>query len=47
MALTVLLTAQPTTAAAIARTLEREGYQLSEDLAAFAKRVGRRLAVPA
>jgi hypothetical protein len=35
---TVLPTAQPTTAAAIARTLEREGYQLSEDFAAFAKK---------
>ena len=44
---TQLSAAQPRTAAAIVRTLEREGYQLSEDLAVFTRRAGRRLAVPA
>jgi hypothetical protein len=43
----VLTTAQPRTAAAVVRTLEREGYQLSEDLVAFTRRAGRGLAVPA
>jgi hypothetical protein len=43
----VLTTAQPRTAAAVVRTLEREGYQLSEDLVALTRRAGRRLAVPA
>jgi hypothetical protein len=40
----VLTTAQPRTAAAVVRTLEREGYQLSEDLVALTRRAGRRLA---
>jgi hypothetical protein len=44
---TQLSAAQPRTAIAIVRTLEREGYQLSEDLAIFTGRAGRRLAVPA
>jgi hypothetical protein len=43
----VLTTAQPRTAAAVVRTLEREAYQLSEDLVALTRRAGRRLAVPA
>jgi hypothetical protein len=44
---TALPTARPTTAAAIMRAIEREGYQLSEDLVALTRRAGRRLAVPA
>jgi hypothetical protein len=44
---TVLPTPQPTTAAAIVRTIERERYECSEDLAAFMRRVGRRPAIPA
>jgi hypothetical protein len=44
---TQLSAAQPRTASAIVRTLKREGYQLSEDLAVFTGRAGRRLAVPA
>jgi hypothetical protein len=43
---TVLSAAQPRTAAAIVHTIESEGYQLSEDLAAFTKRAGRALPVP-
>ena len=43
---TVLSAPEPRTAAAIVRTLEREGYQLSEDLAAFTRRAGRALPVP-
>jgi hypothetical protein len=42
----VLTTAQPRTAAAVGRTLERDGYQLSEELAALTRRAGRRLPVP-
>jgi hypothetical protein len=44
---TVLPTAQPTTAAAIVRTIEREGCELSEGLAVFMRRVGRRPVIPA
>jgi hypothetical protein len=44
---TVLPTAQLATAAAIVRTIEREGCELSEDLAALVRRVGRRPAIPA
>ena len=43
---TVLSTAQPRTAAAIVRTIESEGYQLSKDLAAFTRRAGRALPFP-
>jgi hypothetical protein len=43
----VLTTAQPRTAAAITRAIEREGRELSEDLAALTRRVGRRPAIPA
>jgi hypothetical protein len=43
----VLSTARPTTAAAIVRNLEREGSELSGDVAAFVRRVGRRPAIPA
>jgi hypothetical protein len=44
---TVLPTTRPTTAAAITRAIEREGCELSEDLAALTRRVGRRPAIPA
>jgi hypothetical protein len=43
----VLPTTRPTTAAAITRAIEREGCELSEDLAALTRRVGRRPAIPA
>jgi hypothetical protein len=43
---TVLPTAEPRTAATIVRTIEREGYQLSEDLATFPRRGGRALPFP-
>jgi hypothetical protein len=43
----VLPAAQPRTAAAVVRTLERAGYQLSEELLALTRRAGRHLAVPA
>jgi hypothetical protein len=39
----VLSAAQPRTAAAIVCTIESEGYQLSEDLAAITRRAGRAL----
>ena len=44
---TALPTARPTTAAAITRAIEREGRELSEDLAALTRRVGRRPAIAA
>ena len=44
---TALPTTRPTTAAAITRAIEREGCELSEDLAALTRRVGRRPAIPA
>jgi hypothetical protein len=44
---TVLPTTRLTTAAAITRAIEREGCELSEDLAALTRRVGRRPAIPA
>jgi hypothetical protein len=44
---TSLPTARPMTAAAIVRAIEREGRELSEDLAALTRRVGRRPAIPA
>ncbi len=43
---TVLSAAQPRTAAAIVRTIECEGYQLSENLAVFTRRAGRALPSP-
>jgi hypothetical protein len=44
---TMLPTVQPKTAAAIVRIIEREGYDCSEDLAAFTRRAGHRPAIPA
>jgi hypothetical protein len=44
---TALPTARSTTAAAIMRAIEREGRELTEDLAALTRRVGRRPAIPA
>ena len=44
--ITQLSAAQPRTAAAIVRTIERQGYQLSENLAVFTRRAGRALPSP-
>jgi hypothetical protein len=41
--ITQLSAAQPRTAAAIVRTIERQGYQLNENLAVFTRRAGRAL----
>jgi len=44
---TALPTARPTTVTAIMRAIEREGLELSDDLAALTRRVGQRPAIPA